>query len=222
MTAFYILKTILMSTALLVLETAEQPYLEIHFLGNEAFEITDGQTTLLSDFPYQSGAFGYMTYNEALLSTRQNSTCLITHQHADHFDASLITRIGCKVLGPQDVLEKVSPNLRWKWEDRRIRINDMEVKAIRTPHGLIDHFSYLVLWKNRKLYFVGDTDDPSELLKQTNLDVLFITPWLAKRIPQQKLKRLSHKIVIYHHRTDEKIKCSNCIVPAQDSKFLIN
>jgi hypothetical protein len=32
--------------------------LEIRFIGNMAFSITDGKTTLLTDFPYRSGAFG--------------------------------------------------------------------------------------------------------------------------------------------------------------------
>jgi hypothetical protein len=37
--------------------------LHFKFIGNQAFLITDGNTTLLTDFPYTSGAFGYMTYD---------------------------------------------------------------------------------------------------------------------------------------------------------------
>ena len=38
---------------------------EIEFIGNAAFRITDGTTTLLTDFPYRSGASGYMSYEAA-------------------------------------------------------------------------------------------------------------------------------------------------------------
>ncbi len=34
--------------------------LQAQFIGNMAFAITDGKTALYTDFPYESGAFGYM------------------------------------------------------------------------------------------------------------------------------------------------------------------
>ena len=39
------------------------PTLEIRFIGNAAFELTDGRTTLLVDFPYESGTGGFMAYD---------------------------------------------------------------------------------------------------------------------------------------------------------------
>ncbi|MCI0415294.1 hypothetical protein L0222_21180, partial [bacterium] len=37
--------------------------LEFRFIGNMAFAISDGKVTLYTDFPYESGAFGYMKYD---------------------------------------------------------------------------------------------------------------------------------------------------------------
>ncbi len=36
--------------------------LRFTFIGNMAFHVTDGQDVLLTDFPYESGAFGYMKW----------------------------------------------------------------------------------------------------------------------------------------------------------------
>jgi L-ascorbate metabolism protein UlaG (beta-lactamase superfamily) len=79
---------------------AESESLRFRFIGNEAFEITDGETTLLTDFPYRSGSFGYMTYGSAELRPRENAVCLVTHRHLDHFDPDLVAGIGCTLVGP--------------------------------------------------------------------------------------------------------------------------
>jgi hypothetical protein len=42
---------------------AQAPSLTATFIGNMAFAITDGATTLYTDFPYESGVFGYMAYD---------------------------------------------------------------------------------------------------------------------------------------------------------------
>ncbi len=207
---------ILIQIATLLFAAPEQSgQLKIRFLGNEAFEITDGVTTLLSDFPYESGAFGYMTYEPGLLETRKNAYCLITHQHKDHFDAALQSKVGCKVLGPADVLQKIPAESRAKWEKHQARVSDINIIAIPSPHGKVDHYSYRVDWKNKSFYFVGDTEEPAGLLEQSNLDVLFITPWLLEKIPEQKLKTLAKRVVIYHHTAEDKINCSFCLVPKQ-------
>jgi hypothetical protein len=38
------------------------PHIEARFIGNMAFAIADGQTTLFTDFPYESGYSVYMEY----------------------------------------------------------------------------------------------------------------------------------------------------------------
>ena len=48
---------------LLISEVAFAGNLSFQFIGNMAFSISDGKTTLYSDFPYESSAFGYMKYD---------------------------------------------------------------------------------------------------------------------------------------------------------------
>ncbi len=75
--------------------TAGSEQLTATFIGNEAFKITDREVTLFTDFPYQSGAYGYMEYDEALVKRTPNSYCLFSHGHRDHFAAELVGQVGC-------------------------------------------------------------------------------------------------------------------------------
>lgn len=105
------MRTVLLA-ALLSLQSlqlgAQAPSLRFRFIGNEAFAITDGKSTIVTDFPYESGYSGYMTYRweDAALTTGE-VTCLITHGHRDHFDAVLTEKLGCRVAGPEPVLARV-------------------------------------------------------------------------------------------------------------------
>ena len=42
--------------------------ISITFIGNAGFHMTDGKTNIYFDFPYKSGAYGYMTYDETELN----------------------------------------------------------------------------------------------------------------------------------------------------------
>ena len=44
--------------------------LRARFIGNMAFQLSDGRATLRTDFPYESGYSGYMTWTDAALMTR--------------------------------------------------------------------------------------------------------------------------------------------------------
>jgi glyoxylase-like metal-dependent hydrolase (beta-lactamase superfamily II) len=190
--------------------------LSARFLGNEAFEIRGGDTTLLTDFPYQSGAFGYMEYDRSELRERKDSLCLITHAHADHFDASLAAKIGCKVLAPPSVLARV-PKDRALAAGTTVRFGEATIIPIRTDHGAEPHFSYLVEWAGLRLYFTGDTEKSAELAKQGSLDALFISPWLLSSARAAGRLPPATRIVVYHHQAGEKVPdCSgSCLVPQQ-------
>lgn len=182
------------------------PTLQARFLGNAAFEISDGDATLLTDFPYRSGAFGYMEYDPKEVSARPRSVCLITHAHADHFEASLVARVGCRVVDPA-AAAAAGPD---------IRLQGITIKPVRTEHAGIAHFSYLVEWKGLRLYFTGDTESTAELSRQGRLDALFITPWLLQAARTAKALPETPWVVVYHHQTDEKVPAgTGCIVPRQ-------
>ena len=72
-----------------------QQELTARFIGNMAWAISDGALTLMSDFPYDSGAVrGYMTYDATaeLRSATPQTLSLITHRHADHWSPTLFAR----------------------------------------------------------------------------------------------------------------------------------
>lgn len=130
--------------------------LRFRFIGNQAFEITDGEVTLLSDFPYQPGYAGYMRYPAKELHRRKNAICLITHRHLDHFDPSLVKEVGCTLVAPREVTRNLSDVPSLDLGDG-VRFGPIRIQPIRTPHRELEHYSYRVTWNGRSLYFVGDT-----------------------------------------------------------------
>ncbi len=184
------------------------------FIGNMAFHITDGEQTLLSDFPYSSGAFGYMEYDEAEVPPIENGLCLITHTHTDHWNARLFEAMDTKVIAPPAATtrldqERVVPLT----EDALMTVGAIQVEAIKTPHRLApQHYSYLVTWHGVRLYFPGDTETPEYMLKERDIDVMFISPWLVRTIERQDLSLDTEVLVVYHQKADEDIP------PFQDYK----
>jgi L-ascorbate metabolism protein UlaG (beta-lactamase superfamily) len=195
------------------LAPASAPGLSARFLGNEALEITDGRTTLLTDFPYQSGAFGYMEYDAAELRARKDALCLITHGHDDHFDAALVAKIGCRVYGPPDVLARV-PKAAALDGSPPVAFQDLSIRPVPTDHAGVGHYSYLVEWKGLRLYFTGDTEEVRELASQGSLDALFISPWLLEAARKANALPKATRIVVYHQRAGQATPhCPSCIVP---------
>src|SRR5262245_55426963 len=86
---------------------AEQADLSARFIGNAAFRITDGKTVLLTDFPYTSGAFGYMKYDASEVKQEPDALCLITHAHADHWNAELFQKMNASLIAPPKILKTV-------------------------------------------------------------------------------------------------------------------
>lgn len=179
--------------------------LEIQFIGNMAFHITDGESTLLFDFPYQSGAFGYMDYDMDAVKPIVDGVSVITHFHGDHWDPGLFEKMGHAVVAPAGVLKKIE-------EDRKIPINrtatfkDIKIEAIESPHRFApEHFSYLIEWHGLRIFMPGDTETPAPLLMAKDIDVMFITPWLIRTVARQGLKLDARTLIVCHQRTDEKI-----------------
>src|SRR5687768_1471826 len=164
--------------------------LEARFIGNMAFAITDGRTTLMTDFPYQSGYSRYMTYDPKMVRSATPTLSLITHRHGDHWERSLFTATDWKVAGPADVTLGFPPS-------RVVPVagggsfGPIGIEAIETPHASLGHYSYIVSWHGRRMYFSGDTESPDSLLAAKNLDVAFVSPWLYDAIRDRKSTRLN-------------------------------
>jgi L-ascorbate metabolism protein UlaG (beta-lactamase superfamily) len=196
--------------------------LHVRFIGNEAFRITDGHTTLYSDFPYKSGAFGYMTYPaKELSSVPADALMLVTHGHADHFDRALFLNLKAYVLAPPEVTKGLPA-------DRVIAFGPftiwrgVRIEAATTHHGNAPHASYLVSWNGLRLYFTGDTNELDPLLAQHNLDAAFVTPWLLSAAAQHRRHIDAKRVIVYHHRAGESVaEWQDRIVPKQGEEIEI-
>ncbi len=191
MTTIYLLMVV--STVL----AGQNDTLRIRFIGNAAFELSDGETTLVTDFPYRSGAFGYMSYDMAAVQLPASAVSVITHHHADHFDGNLARAHGWRVIGPPDVTSQVPPD-RVLGGRTETRVGRFTISSIRTPH-VPAHHSYVISWRGKRIFLTGDTEDPATLLAAQNLDVAFVTPWLLCTITRSG-QRVPARMVVLHHQ----------------------
>jgi L-ascorbate metabolism protein UlaG (beta-lactamase superfamily) len=190
------------------------------FIGNMAFHISDGTVALLTDFPYESGAFGYMAWSKEAVPQGPRPLCLITHAHADHFSASLAREYCGAVLGPAEVgrvagLEALAlkPEVRWE---------RLVIRPVATSHGRVEHYSYLVEWQGTRLYFTGDTDDPAALLGARDLDVAFVSPWLLAAVGKTGARIDARQVVVYHHRAGEEVAAiQGRVLPRQGQTLVL-
>lgn len=195
--------------------------LEVFFIGNEAFQITDQTHILMTDFPYRSGAYGYMEYDYDFTSVTGDVVSLITHGHEDHFAPVLFEEQGWKIIGPKTVTAMLSRHKVIKFE-QDIKYGPMNIHPRKTSHGNTEHYSYLVDWQGKKLFFTGDTEDLVALEDLPELDALFITPWFFRKAWQNNQLPVARKIIIYHHKADDIIpNCASCIIPLQGQTIVI-
>jgi L-ascorbate metabolism protein UlaG (beta-lactamase superfamily) len=169
-----------------------------------ALQLSDGKVTLRSDFPYESGYSGYMTWTEALVPRAAGETlCLVTHSHRDHFLAALAARYCTRLLGPADVTVAL-PERALK-PASRVTFGPILVMSLATPHARLEHYSYRVEWSGLSFYFTGDTEDASELLRQRGLDVAFVSPWLLSSATRGGRRIDARRVVVYHHEKGEAV-----------------
>ncbi len=127
--------------------------IKIEFIGNCGFHMTDGISDLYIDFPYKSGAYGYMDFDESELdSINENAIFIFTHKHADHYSKKNLKKVtklkDRKVFGVSNIseLEKLSE-----------KIKDFNIKAHKTKHTFFGipcrHYSYLITWHGKKFTF---------------------------------------------------------------------
>jgi L-ascorbate metabolism protein UlaG (beta-lactamase superfamily) len=208
----------------LLLAVLQGQSLDITFIGNEAVAVSDGRLLLVTDFPYRSGAFGYMKYDPASVQPAgRQVVLLITHRHDDHFDPKLLRDSTWRVIAPAEVTRKLPPGTAVP-ADSAVRVGGVVIRPIQTAHGDVQHQSYLLEISGRRLFFVGDTDNPTALLAQRSLDIAFVTPWLWKAARERNARIDAQQVVIYHHRSTEAVPgCTGtCRVPTQGQRWLLS
>lgn len=198
-----------------------QDELELQFIGHAAFRIADGETTLLTDFPYKSGASGFMEYRMEDVGPTPDGVSLITHDHADHWDAALFRKMVLKIIAPPAITRGLPSDRVVPWSDA-ITYKGIEVHPMATPHTT-GHVSYLVVWHGVRMFFTGDTDDPQPVLAQSRLDALFATPWLVRSLTKSGHKLDTELLVVHHHRAGEDVPLlPRMLLPRQGDVFRID
>ena len=197
--------------------------IEIKFIGNCGFFLTDGKINIYVDFPYKSGAYGYMTYNANLLdSIQDNSIFLFTHGHADHYNKKLFKRTNQKLYGPWPITIFLSGKRKYKLKALNDSLPNLLITEFKTKHRFsLKHYSYLIIWNNKKIFISGDTETADIICKIKNLDLVFAPSWLINDAYNRNLKIDTKKIILCHHRSQEIIDNRNekIIVPSQNQKF---
>jgi L-ascorbate metabolism protein UlaG (beta-lactamase superfamily) len=207
--------------ALLGVLTAGSPVLEARFIGNAAFEITDGTSTILVDFPYRSGAFGYMAFPSAEVHLRPGALCLFTHHHADHFDPAAVAVVGCTVAGPDEV--RLAAPERSRAGPGPWRHGAARIECLPTPHASVEHCSYRVSWHGVEVFLSGDIEDLEPLRRSPQrFDVLFLASWLLPALDGVDPAAASARVVVHHHGPEEEVSpCDRCLVPEQGATFTL-
>jgi L-ascorbate metabolism protein UlaG (beta-lactamase superfamily) len=193
------------------------PPLQARFIGQMAFSITDGSTTLITDFPYRIGYAGAPPFDDRELQHASPSTlALITHRHLDHFEPTLFAKTSWKLLGPPDEMARIRKD-RVVPMTSRVSFGTITIESTRTPHHDLEHYSYIVIWHGKRLYFSGDTESADSLLAAKNLDVAFVSPWQYQAARRTGELIDAEQIVIYHHRPGDQVAgCSSrCVAPRQ-------
>ena len=126
--------------------------LSIRFIGNAAFELTDGRTTLLIDFPYESGVGGFMTYDSSAVRVQGRALALFTHRHADHFDREALLARGWPAYGPAEVLALLPPDRVFSPADS-VAFGEFRVARIperHVRHADVENVAFLITWRGRR------------------------------------------------------------------------
>lgn len=96
----------------------------------------------------------------------------------------------------------------------------MAITMLKTKAAQTEHYSYLLQWAGRKIYFSGDTGDTDHLLKLPKVDIAFLSPWLYENAKRADALPSGAKIIIYQHKDNEIIpRCTGCIIP-QKGEFI--
>lgn len=170
-----------------------------------AFAITDGTLTVMTDFPYQSGYSRYMTYDATeIRSTTASTLALITHRHGDHWERALFERTGWKVLGPADVTAGL-PAARVVAPAPSVTFGPVVIEPRETPHANIGHYSYVVTWHGRRLYFSGDTAQTRDLFDAGEIDIAFLSPWFYRAALRSGRPLNAKQVVIYHQESGQSV-----------------
>lgn len=179
--------------------------IKIQFIGNCGLYLTDGKSNLYIDFPYKSGAYGYMKYDQTeIASIKENSTFLFTHRHADHYSKKILKQIKSKHKG----------NVFGNWNTKKFEnlnnsFDDFKIQTFKTKHRFtFKHYSYLITWHGKRIYLSGDTETAETIATVKEINWAFVPYWILYDAKEKNLKIDTEKFGIYHLYPDQKVNNS--------------
>ena len=195
--------TLLISTLILAtnFSFAQSNEIKIKFIGNCGLYLTDKNSNIYIDFPYKSGAHNYMKYDKSEIdSVKENSTFIFTHKHADHYSKSLLNKMKGKKYGPWNIneIKKIENS-----------ISNFTIESFKTQHKVFgisfEHYSYLIIWHNKRIFISGDTESADTVAKINKIDLLFAPSWLIIDAKEKNFTIDAEKIGVYHLYPNEKV-----------------
>jgi predicted alpha/beta superfamily hydrolase len=179
--------------------------IEIEFKGNCGLYLTDGVTNIYVDFPYKSGAYQYMEYDENELDDiKENSIFLFTHKHADHFSRKLLR----KVLKEKGGQKYGVFNIK-KLNELNETLPDFTIEAFKTEHKVFNipfkHYSYLITWHGKRIYISGDASYSDTICKVKNIDWVFGPSWILRDAKKQG-KEIDFKMYALYHLFPQQVE----------------
>jgi L-ascorbate metabolism protein UlaG (beta-lactamase superfamily) len=111
-----------------------------------------------------------------------------------------------------------------KWNLKKLEqlsnsISDFNITPIETNHSLsFTHYSYLLIWHGKRIYFYGDTETTDIALTMTNLDWAFIPYWTATQLNEQQVTLDAKMLGVYHFYPHMTVTNSN----PEKVKLLVN
>ena len=182
---------------------AQSGQIIIRFIGNCGLYMTDGISNFYIDFPYTSGAHNYMEYDKSEIDNiKENPIFIFTHHHADHYSKKILRKLSGQKFDPWNIdeLEKLNQS-----------IPNFYIKAFETKHKVFGisfkHYSYSILWHNKKIYISGDTENAETIATEKNIDWAFVPVWLLLDAREKGIKLRDHikMFGIYHIGLKDKI-----------------
>lgn len=182
---------------------AQNKEIKVKFLGNCGLYMTDGDLHIFSDFPYESGAYGYMEYNKSELdSIPENSIFIFTHSHKDHYSRKDFRKVlkekGGKKYNAWNIraLKKIGENNP-----------NFNIQVFKTKHRFtIRHYSYLITWHGKRIFLSGDTEGAETFQTVKDIDYAFIPSWVLFYAKRDSIEIDAKMKMIYHLRQNEKGK----------------
>jgi len=197
--------------------------IDIAFLGNCGFFMTDGNINMYIDFPYKSGAHDYMTYDVKLLdSIHDHSIFLFTHGHADHYSKKLFKKTNQKLYGPWPVTLYLSGKRKYELNTINDSIPNFFIQEFKTKHSFsFKNYSYLIVWNGKRIFISGDAETADTVCKIKNLDLVIAPYWVFTDASSRNLKIDTKKVIICHHRTRDQITTQDekIIIPIQNQRI---